>query len=86
MNNELKHTLKDIRDIAQNHILSPANCFSTDNPNELLLIDGMLIGLFYPSKSEEREPLRFLRRILNSKLIYSNSLKSQSLQMRLILL
>lgn len=75
MENELNKTLIEIRNNARSSILSPTNCFSIDNPNELHIINDKLIGIFFPSKLEEKNPLLLLRRILNSKLVYSNILQ-----------
>lgn len=75
MDKLMNDTIFEIRNKSSRFILSPTNIFSIDNPNELLMVDDKLVGVFIPSKSEEKAPALFLRRILNSKLVYSNILR-----------
>lgn len=67
--------LIEIRNLSSRHIISPTNTLTVDDPNELLIVNGNLVGLLYPSKSENKNPIKFLRRILNIRLTYISSIK-----------
>jgi len=39
--------LIEIRNLSSKHIISPTNTLTVDDPNELLIINGSLVGLLY---------------------------------------
>ncbi len=71
----MKNDLIGIRNLSSRHIISPTNTLTVDDPDELLIVNGNLVGLLYPSKSENKNPIKFLRRILNIRLTYTSAIK-----------
>ena len=70
----LKQNIIALRNQSSKLIISPSNTLSVDDPNDLMILDGKLVGLLYPSKSEILNPLKFLRRLLNIRLTYISTI------------
>lgn len=47
----LKQNIIALRNQSSKLIISPSNTLSVDDPNDLMILDGKLVGLLYPSKS-----------------------------------
>lgn len=61
---------------AQKAVIRPSNVYTIDNPDVLLIASGNLFGLFIPTKSEIQNVDLLVRRIMVSRLAYTENMKT----------
>lgn len=68
--------IESILEYAQKAVVPPSNIYTIDNPDALFIAGGNLFGLFIPAKNEIQNADLLARRIIVSRLAYSENMKT----------